>query len=295
MEKDIIDDKIAYHVSIISIIVNLFLSLFKMIAGIIGHSSAMISDAIHSSSDVVSTFVVMLGIHMSKKEADKKHPYGHERFECVASIFLAIVLLITGIAIGYDGLQTVISGNYRSLKIPGIIALVAAIISIVAKEWMYQYTKNAAKKINSSALMADAWHHRSDALSSVGSLIGIFGSIIGFKMLDPIASIVIAMCIIKSSLDILKDSMDKMLDCAASQDVEDEIRKIANTQKGVMRIDDLKTRLFGSKMYIDIEIAVDGKINLNKAHNIAQMVHDEIEKSLKDCKHCMVHVNPYKK
>lgn len=289
------NEKIAYEVSIVSIIGNLFLSIFKLIAGIIGHSTAMISDAIHSSSDVISTFIVMIGIKISNKKADKKHPYGHERFECVASIILAALLFITGLSIGKDGVRTIITGQYQTLKTPTLIALIAAIISIVTKEWMFWYTRSAAKKINSSALMADAHHHRSDALSSIGALVGIAGSQMGFKVLDPIASIVISIFIIIAALEILKDSLDKMLDCSAPDEVQNQIIELAKKQKGVTDIDDLKTRLFGPKMYVDIEIAVDGNLTVEKAHKIAHNVHDEIEKNFNECKHCMVHVNPYQK
>ncbi|MDU2198422.1 MAG: cation diffusion facilitator family transporter, partial [Peptostreptococcaceae bacterium] len=199
------DKQIAMKVSTNSIIVNVLLSGFKFFAGIIANSSAMISDAVHSASDVFSTIIVMVGVHISSKEADDEHQYGHERFECVAGIILACILFATVIGIGISGIEKIINGNNRGLQAPGMIALVAAVISIIVKEGMYWYTRHAAKKINSGALMADAWHHRSDSLSSVGSFIGIFGSRMGFRVLDPLASIVICLFIIKASYDIFKD------------------------------------------------------------------------------------------
>ena len=203
------DKQIAMKVSTNSIIVNVLLSGFKFFAGIIANSSAMISDAVHSASDVFSTIIVMVGVHISSKEADDEHQYGHERFECVAGIILACILFATGIGIGISGIEKIINGNNRGLQAPGMIALVAAVISIIVKEGMYWYTRHAAKKINSGALMADAWHHRSDSLSSVGSFIGIFGSRMGFRVLDPLASIVICLFIIKASYDIFKDGINK--------------------------------------------------------------------------------------
>ena len=171
MERNI--QKVVNKVSFITITVNILLSVIKLIAGIIGHSNAMISDAIHSASDVFSTFVVLIGIKLSTKKADREHPYGHERLECVAALLLAFVLFITGLGIGYDALKNIIQGNYSHLQVPSILALGVAIISILTKEGMYWYTRYYAKKMDSSALMADAWHHRSDAFSSIGALIGI--------------------------------------------------------------------------------------------------------------------------
>ncbi|WP_219711890.1 cation diffusion facilitator family transporter, partial [Clostridioides difficile] len=172
----------------------------------IGKSSAMLSDAVHSASDVLSTIVVMVGIKISEKQPDREHPYGHERMECVASIILSVALAITGAGIGYSGIKKIFSEQYNTLSAPSGIALTAAVLSIVIKEWMYWFTRNAAKHTNSDALMADAWHHRSDALSSVGSLIGILGARLGYAILDPIASVVICGCILKAALDIFKES-----------------------------------------------------------------------------------------
>ena len=183
--------KVANRVSFITILENVILSVFKFLAGIIAHSNAMISDAIHSASDVFSTIVVIIGIKLASKESDKEHPYGHERLECVAALLLSMVLFITGLGIGKEALKDILKGNYSNLEVPGALALVAAVVSIVVKEVMFWYTRHYAKKIDSSALMADAWHHRSDALSSIGALIGIGGAIMGFPIMDSIASLVI--------------------------------------------------------------------------------------------------------
>ncbi|SHK21386.1 cation diffusion facilitator family transporter [Hathewaya proteolytica DSM 3090] len=286
------DKKIAMRVSTISVIVNVILSLLKLIAGIVAKSGAMVSDAVHSASDVFSTFIVMVGVTMSNRKSDKEHQYGHERLECVASILLAVTLAGIGAIIGYKAIIKIVGGDYGSLEIPGFLALAAAVVSIVVKEWMYWFTRAAAKKINSGALMADAWHHRSDALSSIGSFIGIFGARLGFPILDPIASVVICIFIIKVAYDVFMDSIDKLVDKACPQETIEEMKAVIMNNENVGNIDDIRSRLFGSRIYVDVEIALKGDMSLEEAHNIAEQVHDDIEEHFPDVKHCMVHVNP---
>lgn len=283
---------LAIHVSVVSIIVNVVLSAAKLLAGIFGKSSAMVSDAIHSASDVFSTFVVIAGVKMSEKKADKGHPYGHERMECVASIVLAVLLGIVGVGIGVSGMGKILSGNYQTLEIPGLISLIAAVVSIAVKEWMFWYTRAAAKKLNSGALMADAWHHRSDALSSVGSFAGILFARIGFPVMDSIASVIISLCIIKAAYDIFKDGINKMVDHSCDSETQEAILNSALNVQGVIDVDDLKTRLFGSKLYVDMEISADANLSLKASHEIAERVHSVIEEKHPECIHCMVHVNP---
>ncbi len=283
--------QIAIRVSIVSVAVNILLSVLKLAAGLIAHSGAMVSDAVHSASDVFSTFVVMIGVHMASKEADEEHPYGHERMECVAAIVLAAVLFATGLAIGYTGLEQLL-GGYEEIKVPGALALLAAVVSIGVKEWMYWYTVLAAKKINSGALKADAWHHRSDALSSVGALFGIAGARMGYPFLDCVASVIICAFVIKAAYDIFKDAVDKMLDTACDKDTVKKLQKIILNQPGVLGISKLTTRIFGSKIYVDVEIEADGDMTLRAAHEVAENVHHAIEQGASDVKHCMVHVNP---
>ena len=285
-------EKVARRVSVITIIENLALSALKLVAGLIAHSSAMISDAIHSASDVFSTFVVMIGIKLASKEPDKEHPYGHERLECVAAIVLAIVLFVTGLGIGVDAFKNIIHGHYSDLEVPGVLALIAAIVSIISKEAMYWYTRYNAKKIDSSALMADAWHHRSDAFSSVGALVGIGGARMGFPVMDSVASLVIFVFIVKAAYDIFKDAIDKMVDHSCDEETQSQIRSCIMKHEQVICIDLLQTRMFGNKIYADIEIGVDGSYTLWRAHEIAEEVHDDIEQSFPRVKHIMVHVNP---
>lgn len=289
-----VDKKIAMRVSTVSIVVNVMLSIFKLFTGIFAKSGAMISDAIHSASDVFSTFIVIIGVNIANKKSDKEHQYGHERLECIASIILAVILFATGIGIGIGGIKKIMEGNYGNLKIPGVLALIAAVVSIVVKEWMYWYTRSAAKKINSGALMADAWHHRSDALSSIGAFIGIFGARLGFPILDPIASVIICVFIGKAAFDVFKDSIDKLVDKSCDDVIVKKMRTIIMNEDGVIRIDSLRTRLFGAKIYVDIEIAADGSKTLTDTHEIAERVHNVVELNFESVKHCMVHVNPYK-
>lgn len=284
------EKQIAYKASIISIIGNIFLSLFKLISGIIGNSHAMISDAVHSISDVLSTIVVMIGFKLSNKDIDEEHPYGHERFECVASIILSFMLFSVGILIGYKGIVNIFNKN---IETPTLLPLSAAILSIFIKFFMFVYTKNSAKKINSNALLADSYHHLSDSLSSIGSLIGIFLSIIGYPIFDSIASIIICLFVIKISIDIFRDTIDQMVDKACNKELIEEFKLEILKNKKVKNIDLLKTRIFGNKIYIDVEIAVNKNLSLIEAHNIAENIHDDLENKYSNLKHCMIHVNPY--
>ncbi len=291
-QKPLDFEKTAIWVSMVSIVGNLILTLFKVAAGVIAHSGAMVSDAVHSASDVFSSIIVIIGVRFSARESDEDHPYGHERFECVAAIVLAVVLLITGLFIGVDAVENISAGNYQEMQIPGILALIAAGVSIVTKEAMFWYTRYYAKKLNSGAVMADAWHHRSDALSSVGALIGIAGARMGFPVLEPIASLVICLFIVKAAYDIFKDAMDKMVDRSCDARTEQELRDCVLSQEGVLGIDLLHTRIFGSRLYVDMEIRADGNKTLFESHAIAEDVHNRIESAFPQVKHIMIHVNP---
>lgn len=287
-------EKTAMKVSIVSVIWNLLLSAGKLFAGIFANSGAMISDAVHSASDVFSTIIVMIGVKISGKDSDNDHPYGHERLECVAAIILATVLAATGIGIGYGAVVKIMAGDYN-VEMPGILALVAAVVSILVKELMFWYTRYYAKQIDSSALMADAWHHRSDSLSSIGALIGIIGARLGFGIMEPLASIVICIFIEKAAYDIFMDAVNKMVDKSCDDETMEKINACAMNIPGVENIDLLRTRVFGNKIYVDMEIAADGNKTLDETHAVAERVHDAIEQEFPKVKHIMVHVNPAKK
>lgn len=293
MKKEEEFERVAMRVSTVSIIANAVLTVFKLFAGALAHSGAMISDAVHSASDVFSTVVVIIGIRISRKDSDKNHPYGHERLECVAAIVLATILAATGLGIGYSAVKKMTGGDIASLEAPGVLALVAAVVSIVVKEAMYQYTKVHARRIDSGALMADAWHHRSDALSSIGAFIGILGARMGYPVLDAVASVGICLFIEKAAFDICRDAMDKMVDKSCSDELVGQMREVVQKEDGVINIDDMKTRLFGDKIYVDVEFSADGSKSLEESHDIAERVHAAIEREFPAVKHCMVHVNPY--
>ena len=283
-------EKIAVNVSTVTIVINLALAGFKFLAGFLAHSGAMVSDAVHSASDVLATFIVILGVKLAGRDADRDHPYGHERLECVAALILGVILAATGLGIGWSGIQKITGGE--ALLVPGTLALIAAIVSIVVKEAMFWYTWLAAKKIDSSALKAEAWHHRSDALSSVGSFAGILGARLGFPALDPVASVVICLFILKAAWDIMADALGKMTDHACPPAMVQEMADSILSQPGVLGLDTLNTRLFGDRVYVDVEIAADGDLPLRVTHATAQAVHDALEAQFPQVKHCMVHVNP---
>ncbi|MBQ2926834.1 MAG: cation transporter [Ruminiclostridium sp.] len=284
--------QVATRVSLVSILGNLLLSAFKLFAGIFAHSGAMLSDAVHSASDVFSSFIVIIGVRISARKPDKEHPYGHERFECVTAILLSVVLFLVGLGIGENALQAILGGDYQNLAVPGTLALVAAVVSIVSKEAMFWYTRYHANRIQSSALMAEAWHHRSDSLSSIGALIGIAGARMGYPVLDPVASAVICLFILKAAFDIFKDAIDRMVDRSCDEETEAELHRFVLSQEGVLGVDLLQTRIFGSGIYVDLEIVVQGDQSLRQAHAIAERVHDAMEEHFPKIKHIMVHVHP---
>jgi len=284
-------EKTVTRVSAVGIAGNTVLTVLKLLAGVFAHSGAMISDAVHSASDVLSSFIVIVGVKLSGREADREHPYGHERFECVAAIVLAVLLAVTGVLIGRSALMAILAGS-GGTEIPGTLALGAAALSIVCKEAMFRYTRSYARRLHSSALMASAWDHRSDALSSVGALIGIAGARMGVAVLEPIASLVICVFILKAAADIFRDAVGKMVDRSCDEATEEEIAACAAARPQVRGVDRLRTREFGNRIYVDIEIRLDGALSLAESHAIAEDVHDAIEGTFPRVKHIMVHVNP---
>ena len=286
------ENKIIRSVTSVGIVGNIILVIFKLYAGIVGKSGAMVSDAVHSLSDVFATFVAFIGVRISRKAPDSLHPYGHDRFECLASMILGLILLGTGIGIGISGVNTIIAGNYGSLEMPAFIALIAAVVSIATKEAMFWYTRHYARKISSSAFMADAWHHRSDALSSVGSFLGILFARMGFPIMDSIASVIICLFILKVGFDILKDAVVKMLDTSCGEEWDNTMAEFIKSQPGVDNVDLIQSRKFGDKIYLDVEISVDGSLTLTEAHNIAENIHDTVEQNYPEIKHIMIHENP---
>lgn len=282
--------RVTMRISAVGVVCNVALTLFKLIAGIVANSAAMVADAVHSASDIVGSFVVMIGAVISNKAPDTEHPYGHEKLECIASVILGNILVAVGALIGYNGILKIVSGE--TLTAPGTLALIAAVASIVVKEALYWYTILGAKKINSVSLKAEAWHHRSDALSSIGSFVGILGARLGVPVLDPIASVVICLFIFKVAYGIFRESIDRLIDHACCDETVEQMREMLAAVPGVLAVDDIKTRLFGSRTYVDVEIAADGDLPLREAHAIAEAAHHTLEREFPEVKHCTVHVNP---
>ncbi len=285
------ENRIVNKLSQVGVFGNVFLAAFKLFAGIIGKSGAMVSDAVHSLSDVIATLIAYIGVKLSQQEEDEQHPYGHERFECVASLVLGMILAGTGIGIGYTGVTKLLFER-DAIEVPTMLPMIAAVVSIALKEGMFWYTMYYAKKLDSAAFKADAWHHRSDAISSVGSFIGIGMAKLGFPFMDPVASLIICLLILKVAYDIARDALRKMLDTSCDVEFEDGLRSFIEEQPGVEQIDLLRTRQFGNKIYVDLEIAVKREISLVDAHDIAESVHSSVEKEYPQIKHIMIHVNP---
>ena len=283
--------KTANRISLLCMVCNLVLSAAKLAAGIAGTSTAMVSDAVHSFSDALGDVIAMIGVQLSEKEPDEGHPYGHERIESVASVIIGILLLLAGLTVGRESVEKILSRTYEA-EMPGMIAMVAAVVSIAVKEGMYHLTMRAAKRLDSNALRAEAWHNRSDAVSSVGALIGIWFARSGFPLLDPVAGFVISLFILRASFLIFRDSFRKMVDHSGDAALEEEIKACALSNKNVRGIDVFRSREFGRWIYVDMEIRVDKTISLEQAHAIAHEVHDLLETRFPVIKHVMIHVNP---
>jgi cation diffusion facilitator family transporter len=291
-----VEQKIIVKVSFWTIVLNALLAVMKIITGIIGKSSAILSDAVNSISDVASALVVMITGRLSRKEKDKDHPYGHEKYESLISVFLGFALLITAFEIGKAGVETIYAYfvNGTPIVVPNYVALIAAVMTIVVKEGMYLFTRRNAKKAQSPALFAMSLDHRSDEFASFGAILGIGGAMLGLSVLEPIASIVICLFIVRLGFKIIGVGVSQVIDQAADEVTVARIKEITAAQPGIKHLDDLKTRMFGMRLFVDMEIAVSPKLTILEAHHISHLLHDEIEAKIPNVKHCMIHVNPYK-
>ncbi len=283
---------IALFVSKINIFNNIVLAVSKISVGIVAHSAALLNDGINNAGDVVSSVIASVGISAAAKDSDAEHQYGHERLESVAAILLSGIIMVVGLGLLVDGISSIIKGSYHDNPIPGILAVIAAIISIIVKEIMFLYTRWAAKKTNSSALLASSWDSQSDVLATTGGLVGILFSRMGYPIADSIAAIIIALFIFRVGVQVFRDGADQMVDRACEKETVQQIRSVILDQEGVRGLDLLRTRTFGSRCYVDVEISADGLQSLVDAHSIAERVHHAIEKNFPQVKHCMVHVNP---
>jgi cation diffusion facilitator family transporter len=273
-----------------SIAWNLFLTFIKVIAGIFGKSNAMIADGLHSASDIISSIGVLLGNYISSTPVDKEHNYGHEKAETLVSFLLSILLIVVSLGIGVQAVKSL--WNIDEIKPPTVLPLIVAVISILVKEYQYRITIKIANKINSPALKADAWHHRSDALSSIAAFIGIGGAMLGIKILDPIASIVVALFVAKVGLEILIGSTNELMDVSIDTEQEEQIKQIAKNTKGVMNLGEIRSRKHGAMAYVDLVICVDGKLTVTEGHDIANMLEKQIINDMDFVKGITVHVEP---
>lgn len=278
------------RISAVSISGNILLALIKAAAGLAAGSGALLSDAVHSAADLFSSVIVIAGVRMSAKAPDHEHPYGHERFECVAAIVLAVVLLVTGVFIGVEAVGKLRSGG--AADAPGMLAIVVAALSIVIKEALFRYTWFHAQRHDSSSLRADAWHHRSDALGTMGVLVGVAGARMGFPMLDSVASLMICGFIIRAAYRIFCDAIRKMVDHACCAELETALMCCVQRQPDVLTVEQLLTREFGSRIYADVEIQVDGRLSLAEGCGIAQRVHDAVETQFPQIKHITISAKP---
>ena len=279
-------------VSIISLIVNTFLAIVKVFVGFNFNSKALIADGLHSVSDIASTVVIFISIRFSQTPADEKHPYGHGKAESIGTAILGFMLIFTGFTLVRDTAGNIMTGNFN---IPGKLALWVAVVSIVSKEILYQYTVRIGQKINSKGIIADAYHHRTDALSSIAALIGVVGARLGFPILDPLFALVVALFIVKIGYDILRDAFHELMDAIPDKEKINQYKDKVYQVDGVMEVRDLKLRPYGPKYYIDLTISVDNKISVEEGHEVAAGVRDKLQQDNEEVKEVMVHVDPWRK
>lgn len=275
--------------SLWTLALNFLLGSVKLAAGLWGRSSAMVADAAHSYSDCASTVAVIAGLKMASKSADDDHPYGHEKYELIFANILSILLGLTAVKIGYDALMVIAHGSYQ---VPGLAPLLAAVFSVAVKEVMYRLTLRKAKKIGSVAMEADAWHHRSDALSSIGAFVGILGARLGLPVLDPVTGLLVSILVLKVAIDLYRKSVSGLVDSSTDAETVARIQQLLADIDGIEEVNSLKTRVFGASAYADVTIKVDGALTVEEGHDIATLAHNKIEANLPKIKHIMVHIEP---
>lgn len=283
---------ITHRVAVVCILCNLMLCLVKTVGGVFAGSEALISDAVNSGFDVLSGFIVLIGARIAQRQPDQEHPYGHERLENVATVILAVILFVTAVFVGHTAIEDLASGAYLTREFPGILSVVAALISIVSKEILFWYTKGKAEQINSVSLKAAAWDHRADVIGTLGALAGIIASRCGFAAGDLIASLIVCLFIIRTAYLVFREAISQMTDRSCDETVLNELRDVILSEDGVLGIDMLQVRTFGNRLYVDLEIREDGNVTLREAHEVAERVHDTIEQRFPVVKHIMIHVNP---
>lgn len=292
-------DKKVYRVTLLGSVVNLLLLVFKFVAGVLGHSAAMIADAVHSLSDFVTDLIVIVFVKISSKPEDADHAYGHGKYETLASCIIGLALIVVGVMMGYNATVKIVDvvRNGTELASPGIIALVAAVLSIVLKEWMFRITRKVAREVDSPAVEANAWHHRSDALSSVGTAIGIGGAVLlGSKwaVLDPIAALVVSVFIVVQAAKILSDAIGQLMEKSLPRDVEQRICEIVYEEEGTSDIHHLRTRKIGSQISIELHVRMSGSLTLREVHDKSIAIEKRLRAAFGDSTYINLHVEPLK-
>lgn len=297
-EKDAARERGIYRVTLVGSVANLLLLIFKFVAGIVGHSAAMLADAVHSLSDFVTDIIVLVFVRISSKPEDEGHDYGHGKYETLATAIIGIILVLVGFGIFWNGVQSIWSFlQGESLSEPGMLALVAAVVSIVVKELLYQYTVLRGKSLNSQAVVANAWHHRSDALSSIGTAVGIGGAILlgpAWRVLDPIAAVVVSGFIMKVAVQLLIPCLDELLEKSLPAEVENKIVETILSFPGVSSPHHLRTRRIGSNYAIEVHVRMDGRISLEEAHHTATQIELKLKELFGKNTHVGIHVEPVK-
>ncbi|MGM0445047.1 MAG: cation diffusion facilitator family transporter [Bacillota bacterium] len=276
-------------ISYITIAGNILLAIIKIAIGILVGSAALIADGFHSVSDTASTVAVLIAIYISNKPPDEKHQYGHGQAESIAAKILGIVLLLTGFGLGYNIFNQILAGNFN---IPGMLAFWAAVLSIVVKELMFRFTYNVGEKTNNQALIADAWHHRSDAISSIAAAVGILGANYGYPILDPIAGVIVSLLVIRVGWKIILDAVDSLMIKAPPESDQKEIREITNKIDGVKGIQELRAHYNGIDLYVDLRIIVESDLTVKQGHDISVKVRNELFKKCDQIKEVIVHIHP---
>lgn len=292
-------DKKVYRVTLLGSVVNLLLLVFKFVAGVLGHSAAMIADAVHSLSDFVTDLIVIVFVKISSKPEDADHAYGHGKYETLASCIIGLALIVVGVMMGYNATVKIVDvvRNGTELASPGIIALAAAVLSIVLKEWMFHLTRKVAREVDSPAVEANAWHHRSDALSSVGTAIGIGGAVLlGSKwaVLDPIAALVVSVFIVVQAAKILSDAIGQLMEKSLPRDVEQRICEIVYEEEGTSDIHHLRTRKIGSQISIELHVRMNGYLTLREVHGKSIAIEKRLRAAFGDSTYINLHVEPLK-
>lgn len=285
-----------YRVTIVGAVLNLVLIIFKMLAGILGRSGAMVADAIHSLSDFVTDVIVLVFVRISNKPRDVDHDYGHGKYETLATALIGVLLFVVGVGVLAGGCSSILAYlRGETLGQPGMVALWAAVVSVVTKEWLYRYTRAVGRRANSKAVVANAWHHRSDALSSVGTMVGVGGAIFlgeDWRVLDPLAAVVVSVFILKVSVDLVRPCVDELLEKSLPEDMERDITRLVLSAGGVAHLHNLCTRRIGNNVAIEFHICMDGNLSLTEAHRTASHIEELLREAYGERTHIVIHVEP---